>query len=99
MYLKVMKLPVVVVYKTTYRKKEKFHLKVFRDVYVDDVISTTKRKPLIPEDSEIVEIGVGSIFEERYMKKYKITKTIKEETTAEKTMRELQTIVNKQRGQ
>ena len=41
-----MKLPVVVVYKTTYRKKEKFHLKVFRDVYVDDVISTTKRKPL-----------------------------------------------------
>ena len=44
-----MKLPVVVVYKTTYRKKEKFHLKVFRDVYVDDVISTTKRKPLIPE--------------------------------------------------
>jgi hypothetical protein len=99
MYLKVMKLPVVVVYKTTYRKKEKFHLKVFRDVYVDDVISTTKRKHLIPKDSEIVEIGVGSIFEERYMKKYKITKTIKEETTAEKTMKELQTIVNKQRGQ
>jgi hypothetical protein len=33
------------------------------------------------------------------MKNYKITKTIKEETTAEKTMKELQTIVNKQRGQ
>lgn len=93
-----MKLPVVVVYKTTHRKKEKFHLKVFRDVYVDDVICIDKRKPLIPNDAEIIEIGVGTVFEERYMKKYKITNTIKEETTAEKTMRELQTIVNKQRG-
>ena len=93
-----MKIPVVVVYKTTYRKKEKFHLKVFRDVYVDDVISTTKRKPLIPKDSEIVEIGVGGSFEERYLKKYKISKPIKEETNEERTMRELQTIVNKQRG-
>ena len=94
-----MKTPVVVVYKTTYRKKEKFHLKVFRDVYVDDVITIGKRKPLISNDAEIVEIGVGVVFEERYMKKYKITKSIKEETSAEKTMRELQTIVNKQRGQ
>lgn len=98
MYLIVMKLPVVVVYKTTYRKKEKFHLKVFRDVYVDDIIDMNKRKPLIPKDSEIVEIGVGSAFEERYLKKYKITKSVKEETSAERTMRELQTIVNKQRG-
>ncbi len=93
-----MKIPVVVVYKTTYRKKVKFHLKVFRDVLVDDIISTTKRKPLIPNDAEIVEIGVGSSFEEKYLKKYKISKSIKEETNAERTMRELQTIVNKQRG-
>lgn len=94
-----MKIPVVVVYKTTYRKKEKFHLKVFRDVCVDDIITISKRKPLIPNDAEIIEIGVGVVFEKRYMKKYKITKSIKEETTSEKTMRELQTIVNKQRGQ
>jgi len=93
-----MKLPVVVVYKTTYRKKEKFHMKVFRDIYVDDVISTTKRKPLIPNDAEIVEIGVGGSFEERYLKKYKITETVKDKNSDEKIMKQLQTIVNKQRG-
>ncbi len=93
-----MKLPVVVVYKTTYRKKEKFHMKVFRDIYVDDVISTTKRKPLIPNDAEIVEIGVGGGFEERYLKKYKITETVKDKNSDEKIMKQLQTIVNKQRG-
>ena len=67
-----MKPPIAVVYKTIYRKKEKIHLEVFNDVLVDDIIDLNKRKPLVPKDAEIIEIGVGSDFEERYKKKYKI---------------------------
>ena len=72
-----MKLPIAVVYKTIYRKKEKLHLEVFHGVYVDELIDNNKRKPLIPKDAEIIEIGVGSSFEEKYKKKYKIEKSVK----------------------
>ena len=54
-----MKIPVVVVYKITYRKKDKYYLKVFENVLVDDIITPKKRKPLVPDESTIVEIGVG----------------------------------------
>ena len=49
-----MKIPVVVVYKITYRKKDKYYLKVFENVYVDDIITTKKRKPLIPDEATIL---------------------------------------------
>jgi hypothetical protein len=63
---------VVVVYKTVYRKKEKYHLEVFKNIRVDDIIDGKKRKPPIPHDVELVEIGVGASFEEKYRKKYKL---------------------------
>lgn len=63
---------VVVVYKTVYRKKEKYHLEVFKNIRVDDIIDGNKRKPPIPHDVELVEIGVGASFEEKYRKKYKL---------------------------
>ena len=94
-----MKPPVVVVYKTIYRKKEKLNLKVFHDILVDDVIDMGKRKPLIPNDAEILEIGVGSSFEERYKKKYKIEESLVEESFKDKAIKELQKVVNEQRGQ
>jgi len=93
-----MKLPIAVVYKTIYRKKEKLHLEVFHGVYVDELIDNNKRKPLIPKDAEIIEIGVGSSFEEKYKKKYKIEKSVKGENTNDKTLKELKNVVNKQRG-
>lgn len=93
-----MKLPISVVYKTIYRKKEKLHLEVFHGVYVDELIDNNKRKPLIPKDAEIIEIGVGSSFEEKYKKKYKIEKSVKGENTNDKTLKELKNVVNKQRG-
>lgn len=93
-----MKLPIAVVYKTIYRKKEKLHLEVFHGVYVDEIIDNNKRKPLIPKDAEIIEIGVGSSFEEKYKKKYKIEKSVKGENTNDKTLKELKNVVNKQRG-
>ena len=63
---------VVVVHKGP-RKNSKIILEVYSDgTRVDDIISTTKRKPLIPKENEILEIGIGISFVERYKKKYKI---------------------------
>jgi len=63
--------PVVVVHKGP-RKNSKVILDVFENTRVDDIISTTKRKPLIPKENEILDLGVGISFVERYKKKYKL---------------------------
>jgi hypothetical protein len=52
----------------------------------------------VPDESTIVEIGVGGSFEERYMKKYETQKIIKIDSQKKQTLNELQSIVNKQRG-
>ena len=64
-------LEIVVVHKGP-RKNSKVILDVFENTRVDDIISTTKRKPLIPKENEILDIGVGISFVERYKKKYKL---------------------------
>jgi hypothetical protein len=64
--------PVVVVYKTSNRKNAKLKLEVYHNVRVDDILDTNKRKPIIPYESEILEIGIGRGFEETYKKKYKL---------------------------
>lgn len=64
--------PVVVVYKKSSRPNAKVYLAVFEDVLVDVVIDGAKRKPLIPNEYELLEVGVGSKFIEAYKKKYKI---------------------------
>lgn len=62
---------IVVVHKRP-RKNGKVFLEVFENTRVDDIISTEKRKPLIPKENEILEIGVGISFKEKYKKKYKL---------------------------
>ena len=65
-------LPVWVVYKIVKkRKKEELVLKCFENTRVDDIINGNKRTPIIPNEYEILEIGVGN-FEEKYRQKYKI---------------------------
>ena len=64
-------LPVVVVHKGP-RKNSKINLEVFENTRVDDIISTTKRKPLIPKENEILDLGVGESFIEKYKRKYKL---------------------------
>lgn len=64
--------PVVVVHKGT-RKNSKIHMDIFENTRVDDIISTAKRKPLIPKENEILDLGVGKSFIEKYQKKYKIS--------------------------
>lgn len=62
---------VIVVHKGP-RKNSKVILEVFPNTRVDDIIDTNKRKPLIPKENEILELGVGISFVERYKKKYKL---------------------------
>jgi hypothetical protein len=64
-------LTVVVVHKGP-RKNSKIELTIFNDTRVDDIIDSNKRKPPIPHDHELLEIGVGSAFEKRYKEKYKL---------------------------
>jgi len=63
--------PVVVVHKGP-RKNSKIVLEVFNNIRVDDVINARARKPYIPHENEILEIGVGESFVEKYKKKYKL---------------------------
>ena len=62
---------IVVVHKGP-RKNSKIILQIFENTRVDDIINTRKLKPLIPKENEILEIGVGISFVERYKKKYKL---------------------------
>ena len=68
------RIPEVVVVHKRPRKNGKIFLQVFENTRIDDIIATNKRKPLIPKENEILELGVGISFVERYKKKYKLWK-------------------------
>jgi hypothetical protein len=63
-------IPIVVIYKKT--KRGKVYMEVFDNLRVDDIIDTNKRKPPIPHKYEILDIGVGEAFIEKYKQKYKL---------------------------
>ncbi len=65
-------IPEIVVVHKRPRKNGKVFLEVFKNTRVDDIISTTKRNPLIPKENDILELGVGISFVEKYKKKYKL---------------------------
>ena len=66
------KIPVIVVYRVSERAKTA-KMVVFMNHLVDDIISTEKRKPLLPYEYVFDEVGIGGdnliAF---YKKKYKI---------------------------
>lgn len=62
---------VVVVHKGP-RKNSKIKIEVFDNTRVDDIIDSKKRKPYIPNENDILDIGVGKSFIEKYKKKYKL---------------------------
>ena len=66
------RIPEVVVVHKKPRKNGKVFLEVFENTRIDDIIATNKRKPLIPKENEILELGVGISFVEKYKKKYKL---------------------------
>lgn len=66
----------VVVFKK--RPTGKFYLAAFSDrkITPDVVIDANKRKPVIPHNWIIEQIGYGESFVESYKKKYKIAKVL-----------------------
>ena len=63
--------PIVVVHKGP-RKNSKIYIDIFTNKRIDDIIDGNKRKPPIPHQNEILEIGVGKAFEKKYREKYKL---------------------------
>jgi hypothetical protein len=63
------KLLTVVVYKKPTGKK--YYL-LTTESEIDEVLSNSKRKPLIPNNYEIVDMGIGESFIEQYKKQYDI---------------------------
>ncbi len=64
--------PIITV--VVFKKGKKTHISTFPNVIIDDILDSSRRKPLIPNEYEIVDAGVGKSFVERYMKQYKVTK-------------------------
>ena len=64
--------PIITV--VVFKKRKKTFISTFSNVIIDDILDSSKRKPLIPNEYEIVDVGIGKSFIERYMKQYKVTK-------------------------
>ncbi len=63
------KLVTVVDYKKTTGKK--YYL-MTTESEIDEVLSNSKRKPLIPNNYEIVDMGIGESFIKQFKKQYDI---------------------------
>jgi len=66
----------VIVFKNTSRANAKTRMKVFKNKSIDYFLDSLKtpKKPLvgIPKTAEILQIGLGTIFEAKYKHKYKL---------------------------
>ena len=63
------KLPVVVVYKKPTGKK---YYMLVTEHEIDVILNPSKRKPFIPDNYEIVDLGVGESFIKTFKKQYDI---------------------------
>jgi hypothetical protein len=66
------RMPQVVVVHRGPEKNSKIYINIFTNIRVDDIIDLRKKNSVIPDEHEIIEIGVGGEFEEKYRKKYKL---------------------------
>jgi hypothetical protein len=64
------KIVICVVYKKPTDKKH--YLNTYINFELDVIITNRKHTPLISDDFEIVDIGIGKSYIKRYMKEYKI---------------------------
>lgn len=67
-----LKLPIVVVFKTSKRKNAKIQLKIIYNSNIDAIIDKNKKILDIPKTAEILQIGVGNSFISLYKNKYKL---------------------------
>lgn len=63
------KIPIVVVYKKPTGKK---YYMLVTESEVDTILNPSKRKPLIPDGCDIVDIGIGKSFIASFKKQYNI---------------------------
>ncbi len=61
---------VTIVFKTSTRSNAKIKMKTFRNKSIDDVLE--KKLPGIPDNAVILEMGLGSLFEQQWRTKYKL---------------------------
>jgi len=66
------KIVICVVYKKPTGKK--YYLNTYVNFELDAILTNRKHTPLIADNFEIVDIGVGKSYIERYKKQYKIDK-------------------------
>ena len=64
--------PTVLVFKTSNRSNAKTKMKVYKTKNVDEVIDKLEEGTLpgVPKKAEILEIGLGKIFIDKYKTKY-----------------------------
>ena len=62
---------VTIVFKTSNRINAKTKMKSFRNKTIDDILDAPKLIG-IPDNSVILEVGLGKQLEEQYRKKYKL---------------------------
>lgn len=67
-----LKLDVVLIYKNSNRSNAKVRMKVYRYKAIDEILDASYKQLHIPEKSEVIQIGFGSGFKEKYKEKYKI---------------------------
>tara|TARA_B110000902_G_scaffold237444_1_gene284502 strand:- start:293 stop:514 length:222 start_codon:yes stop_codon:yes gene_type:complete len=66
------KLPISIVFATSKNSNAKIKIKTVSNRNIDELIDLNYRISGIPEKAIIKEVGMGSIFIERYKKKYGI---------------------------
>lgn len=60
--------PIFVVYKKPRAKK--LRMARFDGYRIDEILDGNKRKPPLPHDYDIIDVGVGETFYQRYKKKH-----------------------------
>jgi hypothetical protein len=63
--------PITIVFKTSNRSNAKVKLKTYKNKTIDDVLTKAKISG-IPEKAIILEVGMGSTFEEKFKEKYNL---------------------------
>lgn len=61
---------IYIVYKEKAKSKPK--ILYLSKIYVDEILKLNKKKPPIPYEYEILDIGIGDVFEEKFKEKYNI---------------------------
>ena len=69
---RILKLDVTIVYKNSPRSNAKVRMKTYRHKAIDEILDATHKRLHIPERADILHIGLGGSFKEKFKLKYKL---------------------------